>query len=94
MENKINLEDLRRLTFETKFPPELLEKDYHLTRILHRISEKKIESLAFKGGTCLNKCYLGFYRLSEDLDFVYNQDTKDLSKRQIKLILDINPLLH
>jgi len=88
MENKINLDDLRRLSTETKFPQDLLEKDYHLTRILHKISEKKIKDLVFKGGTCLNKCYLGFYRLSEDLDFVYNQDTKDLSKRQIKLILD------
>lgn len=88
MENKINLEDLRRLSIETKFPQGLLEKDYHLTRILHKISEKKIKDLVFKGGTCLNKCYLGFYRLSEDLDFVYNQDTKELSKRQIKLILD------
>ncbi len=88
MENKIDLENLRRLTIETKFSQELLEKDYHLTRILHKISEKKIKDLVFKGGTCLNKCYLGFYRLSEDLDFVYNQDTKELSKRQIKLILD------
>ena len=26
--------------------------------------------------------------MSEDLDFVYNQDTKEMSKRQIKLILD------
>ncbi len=88
MENKINLDDLRRLSIETKFPQDLLEKDYHLTRILHKISEKQIKDLVFKGGTCLNKCYLGFYRLSEDLDFVYNNDTKELSKRQIKLILD------
>jgi len=88
MENKIDLDDLRRLSIETKFPQDLLEKDYHLTRILHKISKKQIKDLVFKGGTCLNKCYLGFYRLSEDLDFVYNQDTKELSKRQIKLILD------
>ena len=84
MENKINLDDIRRLSTETKFPQDLLEKDYHLTRILHKISEKRIKDLVFKGGTCLNKCYLGFYRLSEDLDFVYNKDTKELSKRQIK----------
>ena len=66
----------------------MLEKDYHLTKILHKISEKKIEHLVFKGGTCLNKCYLGFYRLSEDLDFVFNQDVKGMSKMQIKRILD------
>src|SRR3990167_6792632 len=88
MENKINLDDIRRLSTETKFPQDLLEKDYHLTRILHKISEKRIKDLVFKGGTCLNKCYLGFYRLSEDLDFVYNQDVKGKTKLQIKKILD------
>ncbi len=90
MENKIDLKGfIIDLAEKLKFPrADLLEKDYHLTRILHKISEKQIKDLVFKGGTCLNKCYLGFYRLSEDLDFVYNNDTKELSKRQIKLILD------
>ena len=89
MENKIDLKEfIEDLAKKLKFSEDLLEKDYHLTRILHKISEKKIKDLVFKGGTCLNKCYLGFYRLSEDLDFVYNQDTKEMSKRQIKLILD------
>ena len=88
MANKINLEELRRLSSEVGFSSKLLEKDYHLTKILHRISEKEIKDLVFKGGTCLNKCYLGFYRLSEDLDFVYNQDVKGMTKLQIKKILD------
>src|SRR3989344_7294403 len=89
METKIDLkEEIRRLSIETKFSSRVLEKDYYLTRILHRISEKRIQNLVFKGGTCLNKCYLGFYRLSEDLDFVFNQDVKGLSKTQIKKILD------
>ena len=59
-----------------------------MTNILHKISEKKIKDLVFKGGTCLNKCYLRFYRLSEDLDFVYNQEVKGKTKLQIKKILD------
>src|SRR3989338_7616003 len=88
MADTINLDELRRLSAETGFSSKLLEKDYHLTRILQRISEKKIRDLVFKGGTCLNKCYLGFYRLSEDLDFVYNQDVKGKTKLQIKKILD------
>ena len=89
METEIDLkEEIRRLSIETKFSSKLLEKDYHLTRILHKISEKRIKDLVFKGGTCLNKCYLGFYRLSEDLDFVFNQDVKNQSKIQIKKILD------
>ena len=89
MENTIDLrEEIRRLSIETKFSPRLLEKDYHLIRMLHKISEKQIKDLIFKGGTCLNKCYLGFYRLSEDLDFVYNQDVGNHSKAQTKKILD------
>jgi len=89
METETDLrEEIRRLSIETKFSPRLLEKDYHLTRILHKISEKRIENFVFKGGTCLNKCYLGFYRLSEDLDFIFNRGVKGLSKTQIKKILD------
>jgi predicted nucleotidyltransferase component of viral defense system len=88
METQIDLkEEIRRLSIETHFSLALLEKDYHLTSILHKISEKSIKDLVFKGGTCLDKCYLGFYRLSEDLDFVYNQDVKNQSKAQIKKIL-------
>ncbi len=61
MEDKTDLkEEIRRLELETKFSARLLEKDYHLTRILHEISKRKIKDLIFKGGTCLNKCYLGF----------------------------------
>ncbi|MEK6927042.1 MAG: nucleotidyl transferase AbiEii/AbiGii toxin family protein [Nanoarchaeota archaeon] len=89
MENTTDLrEEINRISNESGFAPRLIEKDYHLTNILHKISERKIENLVFKGGTCLNKCYLGFYRLSEDLDFVFNQDVKKFAKPQIRRILD------
>lgn len=89
MENKDDLIKLfKDVAEQNKFSAVLIEKDYHLTRILHKVSEKQMKDLVFKGGTCLNKCYLGFYRLSEDLDFTYNKDVKDLSKSQIRKILD------
>ena len=89
MENTIDLrKEILQLSDKTRFSSKLLEKDYHLTRILHKISEQKIEDLVFKGGTCLNKCYLGFYRLSEDLDFVYNQNIVHQTKMQIKKMID------
>src|SRR3989338_2318565 len=50
------------------FLPLLMEKDYYLTLILSRAHELS-EGLIFKGGTCLNKVYFSYYRLSEDLDF-------------------------
>ncbi|HRZ40969.1 MAG TPA: nucleotidyl transferase AbiEii/AbiGii toxin family protein, partial [Candidatus Omnitrophota bacterium] len=46
----------------------LMEKDYYLTLILSRVHELS-DDLVFKGGTCLNKIYYSYYRLSEDLDF-------------------------
>src|SRR5271157_4976623 len=52
----------------TGFYSPLIEKDYYLTYILSQISSL-CENLIFKGGTCLNKIYYSYYRLSEDLDF-------------------------
>ncbi len=46
----------------------LIEKDYYLTLIISKIHELS-ENLVFKGGTCLNKIYYSYYRLSEDIDF-------------------------
>ncbi len=49
----------------------VLERDYLLSWILAAIGrhETLSETLVFKGGTALKKCYFGNYRFSEDLDF-------------------------
>jgi len=57
-----------RISSSTGFYAPLIEKDYYLTLILSGIN-KLSEDLIFKGGTCLNKIYYSYYRLSEDLDF-------------------------
>ena len=52
-------------------PWEVLERDYLLSWILaglFRVDELR-NTLVFKGGTALKKCYFGDYRFSEDLDF-------------------------
>jgi predicted nucleotidyltransferase component of viral defense system len=54
---------------ETGFPSRLIEKDYFCTVLLQHLAEAEC-GLVFKGGTCLAKVHAGFYRLSEDLDFV------------------------
>ncbi|MDP2923113.1 MAG: nucleotidyl transferase AbiEii/AbiGii toxin family protein [Candidatus Omnitrophota bacterium] len=59
---------LERTSKKKGFLLPLIEKDYYLTLILSRASELS-EDLIFKGGTCLNKVYYSYYRLSEDLDF-------------------------
>jgi predicted nucleotidyltransferase component of viral defense system len=52
-------------------PWEVLERDYLLSWVLAGIGqvEQLRETLVFKGGTALKKCYFGDYRFSEDLDF-------------------------
>lgn len=66
--------------------PELIEKDVVLHTILKGIysNEHFAENYLFKGGTCLVKCYFGYYRFSVDLDFTFkNQEKwKGLSKRR------------
>jgi predicted nucleotidyltransferase component of viral defense system len=51
--------------------PYIIEKDYILGWLLAGISHHKElkANWAFKGGTCLKKCYFETYRFSEDLDF-------------------------
>jgi len=62
-------EAIRFTSAETLFLPRLIEKDYFCTLLLGYLSAAD-GSLVFKGGTCLAKVHAGFYRLSEDLDFV------------------------
>lgn len=52
-------------------PWDVLERDYLLSWVLAGISQVDAlrDTLAFKGGTALRKCYFGDYRFSEDLDF-------------------------
>ena len=57
-------------------PWEVVERDYLLSWILAGIAvdDELGESLAFKGGTSLKKCYFGDYRFSEDLDFTISKE--------------------
>jgi hypothetical protein len=52
-------------------PWDVLERDYLLSWVLAGIGRVDAlrDSLVFKGGTALKKCYFGDYRFSEDLDF-------------------------
>ena len=49
----------------------VVEKDYVIGWLLWGIgSDPRLSAgWAFKGGTCLKKCYIETYRFSEDLDF-------------------------
>lgn len=69
---------------ETSFTKRLIEKDYFCTLLLDSLTAAD-STLVFKGGTCLAKVHAGFYRLSEDLDFVipmaYGASRSERSRR-------------
>ena len=53
-----------------RIPESVLERDYCLAWFLAGLAESDLQqSLAFKGGTALKRCYFGDSRFSEDLDF-------------------------
>ncbi|MAF35518.1 hypothetical protein CL622_00150 [archaeon] len=68
----------------------LIEKDVLLHRLLLHVMKTDLKNqFAFKGGTCITKCYLGYYRFSEDLDFTYinQKEFKGKSQKAIRRIL-------
>ena len=82
--------------------PSLIEKDLIIHRMLRDIysSSHFAENYLFKGGSCLVKCYFGYYRFSVDLDFTW-QDQKvwaslgkyELRRRLLEEIGDFGSLL-
>ena len=58
--------------------PDMIEKDYVLGWMLAGIFAHPAigSSWTFKGGTCLKKCFLETYRLSEDLDFTVEDESQ------------------
>lgn len=57
---------------------DVVEKDYVLGWLLAAIANHPVTSKwAFKGGTCLRKCWFETYRFSEDLDFTVAPESLD-----------------
>ena len=56
---------------------DLIEKDLILHQILTDLSQDKFfaDNFLFKGGTCLIKCYFGYVRFSEDIDFTWKDQS-------------------
>jgi len=74
---------------------DLIEKDVILHQLLFDLSKNKFfhSSFAFKGGTCLAKCYLDYFRFSEDIDFTWKdqrafdgKSQKEIRRRLSKVI--------
>ena len=84
--------EIERIAEEQKVAKATIDKDWvlgHFIDAIYSLSECR-ESLVFKGGTCLRKCYFENYRFSEDLDFTsINPDfilDKNLLNRLVSLV--------
>jgi hypothetical protein len=66
---------------------DLIEKDILLHEMLADISQSPFaDKLLFKGGTCLIKGYIGYFRFSEDIDFTWRDQSvfEGLSQKQLR----------
>lgn len=82
---KISLEYLQKISAEQQFNLKLIIKDYYITLILFLL--KNMAGMYFKGGTALQKMFLDYSRLSEDIDFTVIGDMQEI-KAQIEKKLD------
>ncbi|BDG08567.1 nucleotidyl transferase AbiEii/AbiGii toxin family protein [Anaeromyxobacter paludicola] len=60
----------REAAARERVEPQLIEKDFYLTRLLWALGQRFGDALLLKGGTLLSKADLGFFRMSEDADLV------------------------
>lgn len=86
---KIDRDELTEIAGKLGFNYMLVLKDYYITLILYLI--KDVEYTYFKGGTALQKIFLDYSRLSEDIDFTIAADVKEV-KSKIKSILENSKL--
>jgi predicted nucleotidyltransferase component of viral defense system len=80
--------EISNIAESLKIPKTTIDKDWALSHFIAAIfSEPEIkETLVFKGGTCLKKCWFPDYRFSEDLDFTSKSPEFVLSSSHLKFI--------
>ncbi|MEM3374015.1 MAG: nucleotidyl transferase AbiEii/AbiGii toxin family protein [Candidatus Woesearchaeota archaeon] len=74
----ITLDELKIIANQKGYNLLMIEKDYLITYLLYLI--KDIEHIFFKGGTALNKIFLNYERLSEDLDFTITKNPSEIEE--------------
>ncbi len=88
-QNQQDFEELIELTAQWKhIPSDAVRKDYFITLLLKNLADSEfVDSVVFKGGTSLSKCYPGsIERFSEGIDLTYIPEA-GLSIKQINKAL-------
>lgn len=83
--------EIEKLAQANNVAKSTIDKDWVLGHFIDAIFSipQCRESLIFKGGTCLRKCYFPDYRFSEDLDFTSTDQGFVLDKKLLKEITDL-----
>ncbi len=81
---KLTLDEFTNIASQKPFDQLMVEKDYFVTMLLYLL--KDVEGLYFKGGTALQKIFLDYSRLSEDIDFTVTRDIEEVSKELVEKI--------
>ncbi len=69
--------------YKSGLEPEVIEKDYYVTMVLKKLSER-FDFSVFKGGTSLQKCHRIICRFSEDIDITIEHILSQRQKRDLK----------
>jgi len=74
---------------------DLIEKDVILHQLLLDLSGNGFfhRNFLFKGGTCLIKCYLGYFRFSEDMDFTWRDQENFNGRSQKEIRQYLSPVI-
>lgn len=74
---------------------DLIEKDVILHQVLLDLSGNDFfrKNFLFKGGRWLTKCYLGYFRFSEDIDFTWRNQEKFKAMSQKEIRQCISPII-
>jgi len=88
------LSDLcREAAARERMEPQLIEKDFYLTRLLWALGQRFGDALLLKGGTLLSKVDLGFLRMSEDADLVLPGTPSRRSSQNIARMIGVREAL-
>lgn len=80
----LSQKEFSNIASKLPFNETLLTKDYYLTIILYLI--KDIGGIYLKGGTALQKTFLNYSRLSEDIDLTLTRDIKEVIKEITEIL--------
>lgn len=68
---------------QSHYPESIIEKDYYVTLILKKLSQR-LPEITFKGGTSLSKAFRVIDRFSEDIDITFTEHIGSSRRKKLK----------